>query len=260
MDDPAPPKLRRTWLSGYRIGDVDVLLAQFRLRVRGTAARAPQPQGQLLARRSPSATGRGAGERARRRARGGSGRVAHALEQTLEDARLDAARIRAAAALEEERARSQVEELLRLRDTLATTLRTVSRATSNARCRASRSPSRTRASARARAGCGARAGGVVAAPAVEPPAPAGDLFNGQVEVEAGPFQNFASLAAFEQALGGLSKVEDVYIRRFEGDRATIEITLQEPAALLDEMTQRLPYRLTVDVAEHDRIELEVADG
>jgi hypothetical protein len=172
------------------------------------------------------------------------------VEQMLEEARLDAARIRAAAALEEERARTRVEELLKLRDTLATTIRSV-----------------TRDFERTMAGVDEPA------PAPEPPrepepaAPVareisyasrtGDLFDRRVELEAGPFEDFASLAAFEQALVGLSKVEDVYIRRFEGDQATIELTLHEPAPLLDEMNERLPYRLTVDVAEHDRIALQV---
>jgi DivIVA protein len=36
MDDPAPtptPKLRRAWLAGYRVGDVEVLLAELRFKV-----------------------------------------------------------------------------------------------------------------------------------------------------------------------------------------------------------------------------------
>jgi cell division septum initiation protein DivIVA len=34
MDDPTPvPKLRRAWLAGYRVGDVEVLLAELRFKV-----------------------------------------------------------------------------------------------------------------------------------------------------------------------------------------------------------------------------------
>jgi hypothetical protein len=248
MDDFSSPKLRRAWLSGYRTADVEVLLAQFRMRVTGLGRELDNLKDRLLRTESERNEARAVANElsAEREVAIRAGRTQ--VEQMLEEARLDAARIRAAAALEEERTRTRVEELLKLRDTLATTIRSV-----------------TRDFERTMDG--------VEEPAQTPepePAPVlpqvlraphtGDLFDRRVELEAGPFEDFASLAAFEQALGGLSKVEDVYIRRFEGDQATMEVTLHEPAHLLDEMTARLPYRLTVDVAEHDRIAVKVGDA
>jgi hypothetical protein len=84
------------------------------------------------------------------------------------------------------------------------------------------------------------------------------MFDGRVELLVGPFDDFASLSAFERALGSLPKIEDVYIRRFADDRATIDVTLQEPASLIEDMTKRLPYRLDVQHADVDRIAVTVS--
>src|SRR5262249_18637137 len=92
------------------------------------------------------------------------------------------------------------------------------------------------------------------------PAPARDVFDCQIELDAGPFNDFAALAAFERALGSLPKVEDVYIRRFEGDRAIIDVTLEEPAPLLESMAERLPYRLDIQSAVADRISMTVSSA
>jgi hypothetical protein len=247
MDDFSSPKLRRAWLSGYRASDVEVLLVQFRMRVTGLQRELDSLKDRLLRTESERDGARAFADElaAEREVAIRAGRTQ--VEQMLEEARLDAARIRAAAALEEERARTRVEELLKLRDTLATTIRTVSR-----------DFERTMDGVEEQAPPEPEPAPVL--PDVVSAPPTGDLFDRRVELEAGPFEDFASLAAFEQALGGLSKVEDVYIRRFEGDQATIEVTLHEPAHLLDEMNARLPYRLTVDVAEHDRIAVKVGDA
>jgi hypothetical protein len=249
MDDFSTPKLRRAWLSGYRVSDVEVLLAQFRMRVTGLQRELDSLKDRLLRTESERDGARTlvAELSAERETAIRAGRTQ--VEQMLEEARLDAARIRAAAALEEERTRTRVEELLKLRDTLATTIRSVTRDFERTMAGVEEPPAAEPTPEPAPV--------APAVPDVFPAAHTGDLFDRRVELEAGPFEDFASLAAFEQALGGLSKVEDVYIRRFEGDQATIEVTLHEPAHLLDEMNARLPYRLTVDVAEHDRIALKV---
>jgi hypothetical protein len=218
MHDHSPPKLRRSWLSGYRVADVEVLRARLEL----TIAHLTQSLETVRARLAESEAERErlateVPERARAQADG-----------LLEAARLDAARIRATAALEEQQARTRVDELLRLQETLATTIR---RVTSDFEHTMSDEP--------------------------PPPGPAART----VELQAGPFRDFASLSAFEDALGTLSKVEEVYVRRFEGDRATIEVTLgEEPAALVDEMTARLPYTLSVDRTDADRIAVHVVGG
>jgi hypothetical protein len=245
MHDHSPLKLRRSWLSGYRVSDVAVLRARLEL----TIAHLTQALEASRARLAESEA-----ERERLAAEGSAIARAHA-DEIVEEARTDAARIRAAAALEEQQARARVEELLRLQSTLATTIRNV-----------------TRDFERAMAGA-EEPKPVPEPPAPEPipipaptpppppPPPAAHSLAHTVELDAGPFRDFASLSAFEDALGTLSKVDEVYVRRFEGDRATIEVTLgEEPAALLDEMAARLPYTLSVDRADADRIAVHVVGG
>ena len=80
-----------------------------------------------------------------------------------------------------------------------------------------------------------------------PRRPADDdpLFDTRVELDAGPFSDFAALSAFERSLAHLPKVEDVYVRRLADDRALIELTLSEAAPLLRTMHEVLPYALDV---------------
>lgn len=85
----------------------------------------------------------------------------------------------------------------------------------------------------------------------------GDLFPRQVEIDAGPFADFAELSAFERSLARLPKVEDVYIRRFGDDRAEIELTLSEERPLIHDLNSHLPYRVAV-TADDGRLQVEVA--
>lgn len=251
MDEHSLPKLRRSWLSGYRVADVEVLRARLELTIAHLTHELESARSRLA--ESERERDRQAAELARADAarEESAARGRQEADALLETARLDAARIRAAAALEDRQARTQVDELLRLRDTLAATIRAV-----------------TQDFERTMAGI---EGDPEPAPAPEPeptplppptppPPPPPPAAQQTVELEVGPFRDFASLSAFEEALGRLSTVEDVYVRRFEGDRATIEVTLGEPAALLDEMTSRLPYTLSVDRADADRIAVNVEAG
>jgi len=103
----------------------------------------------------------------------------------------------------------------------------------------------------------------LAIPAAPPPPPTSPavesegIFDTRVELDAGPFSDFAALSAFERALAHLPKVEDVYVRRLADDRALIELTLAEPAALLDSMRTALPYHLDVKSANRSRIVVNV---
>ena len=95
-----------------------------------------------------------------------------------------------------------------------------------------------------------------------PPVPAASgaddpVFETHVELDAGPFADFASLSAFERALAHLSRVDDVYVRRLADDRALIELTLSEPAALLATMRDSLPYQLDVKSATRSSLVLNV---
>ena len=60
------------------------------------------------------------------------------------------------------------------------------------------------------------------------------VFETRLELDAGPFSDFAALSAFERALAHLPKVEDVYVRRLADDRALIELTLNKVATLADD--------------------------
>jgi hypothetical protein len=83
------------------------------------------------------------------------------------------------------------------------------------------------------------------------------LFPRLVRLDAGPFSDFAELAAFERSLAGLPKVEDVYIRHFGDERAEIELTLTEETPLVHDLDQHLPYRLKTTPIDRDRLSVEV---
>ncbi len=83
------------------------------------------------------------------------------------------------------------------------------------------------------------------------------IFEPRVELDAGPFSDFASLSAFERALAQLAMVDDVYVRRLAEDRALIELTLSEPSPLLAAMFESLPYELDVRSANRSKLVLNV---
>lgn len=93
--------------------------------------------------------------------------------------------------------------------------------------------------------------------AVPDDAAPGEMFGRRVEVDAGPFADFAELHAFERALAALPSVDDVHVRRFTQDRAEIELTLSAETALARDLTARLPYRMDVDVSGENRLAVQV---
>ena len=101
----------------------------------------------------------------------------------------------------------------------------------------------------------------VAPPPVSPPAPAAQeepVFEKRLELDAGPFSDFAALSAFERALGHLPEVEEVYVRRLADDRALIELTLNKVGPLLQTMRGSLPYALDVRSASRSKIVVNVS--
>jgi DivIVA protein len=94
------------------------------------------------------------------------------------------------------------------------------------------------------------------------PAPAAaqeePVFETRLELDAGPFSDFAALSAFERALGHLSEVEEVYVRRLADDRALIELTLNRAAPLLQTMRESLPYVIDVRSASRSKIVVNVS--
>ena len=101
----------------------------------------------------------------------------------------------------------------------------------------------------------------VAPPPVSPPPPAAQeepVFEERLELDAGPFSDFAALSAFERALGHLPEVEEVYVRRLADGRALIELTLNKAAPLLQTMRESLPYALDVRSASRSKIVVNVS--
>lgn len=95
----------------------------------------------------------------------------------------------------------------------------------------------------------------------EDPAPAEDsLFAERVELDAGPFLDFDSIADFERELARLPNVDDVYVSRIEGERAVIELTMAASAALVAEMREHLPYALRVRSGDDAHLVMDVAAG
>jgi hypothetical protein len=102
-----------------------------------------------------------------------------------------------------------------------------------------------------------------AAPEGEEPSPvsrghgAEQVFDGRVELDAGPFGDFAALSAFERAVARVPHVSDVYVRRFAEDRAAIEVTLSGPTPLVGGLAAVLPYPVDVRAVSEERISLDV---
>ena len=86
-----------------------------------------------------------------------------------------------------------------------------------------------------------------------------DVFNGLIEVEVGPLSDFDQLASFEDAANGIGAADEISVKRFTQGRATLELHLSEPVALLTELEERAPFEFTVRDTRNDRVVLDV-DG
>jgi hypothetical protein len=85
----------------------------------------------------------------------------------------------------------------------------------------------------------------------------GRVFDRRLELDAGPFPDFAALSAFERTLARVANVTDVYVRRFANDRATVEVTLGAPTAFVGAMTSALPYPVDVEQVDDERVSVTV---
>lgn len=84
----------------------------------------------------------------------------------------------------------------------------------------------------------------------------GHRFVGRLELDAGPFRDFAEVSAFEGALGELPDVQAVSLRLFGDGRATLDVVLAGERPLLEDLSQ-LPYRLTAQAPATDRLVVDV---
>jgi hypothetical protein len=92
-------------------------------------------------------------------------------------------------------------------------------------------------------------------------APSGDVFDGLVEIEVGPLDDFSQLVGFEDAAGGIAATSQISVKRFASGRATLEMQLAEPVELLRELEERAPFAFRVRDRRFDRVVLDVgADG
>jgi septal ring factor EnvC (AmiA/AmiB activator) len=84
----------------------------------------------------------------------------------------------------------------------------------------------------------------------------GHRFAGRLELDAGPFRDFAEVSAFERALGELPDVAGVSLRLFGDGRATLDVVLAGERPLLEDLT-RLPYRVSAQAPATDRLVVDV---
>lgn len=84
-----------------------------------------------------------------------------------------------------------------------------------------------------------------------------EVFEGMVEVEVGPLEDFSQLVGFEDAAGAIGATSEISVRRFARGRATLEMRLAEPVELLRELEQRSPFEFRVRDRRFDRLVLDV---
>lgn len=87
--------------------------------------------------------------------------------------------------------------------------------------------------------------------------PVGDVFEGAVEIEVGPLDDFSQLVGFEDAAGAIAASAQISVKRFAQGRATLELRLAQPVELLRELEQRAPFAFEVREQRSDRIVLDV---
>jgi hypothetical protein len=274
MADSTNQRLRRSLL-GYRRTEVEVALAELRLTLRHvqedlaeTRARATSVEAELRearieldSRRARETEIQQAFDASQQRVREIELSAEASARAILAEAEEKASRTRSEAHLRTESVSGQIDELLNLRDTLVQTMRGVIRDFDYAVERVEKGESVLQAEPVALPQVVQNGNGAHPAPP-GPPRENGpedeQRFEGRVELEAGPFGDFAALSSFERGLARLGGVEDVYVRRFAGERALIELTLAEPLALIGAMRDTLPYGLEVQSLEAGRVSLKVA--
>jgi hypothetical protein len=85
----------------------------------------------------------------------------------------------------------------------------------------------------------------------------GEVFDGLVEVEVGPLNDFSQLVGFEDAAAGIGATSEVSVKRFTQGRATLAMRFKHPVELLRELEERAPFEFKVRDTRTDRIVLDV---
>jgi hypothetical protein len=89
------------------------------------------------------------------------------------------------------------------------------------------------------------------------PDPADTLLSGDVTIDAAPFDDLATLAAFEQALQRVHGVVGVYVRALDAGRATIDVRLAGPVALAAALRATAPLAFAVTDVRDGRLTLAI---
>jgi hypothetical protein len=89
--------------------------------------------------------------------------------------------------------------------------------------------------------------------------PADGRYAGEVEIEVGPFKDFAQLTMFEDAAAGVQGASDIGVKRFSDRRATFSMNLENPVELLRELEERAPFDFIVRDTRRDGLVLDVED-
>ena len=258
----------RLRLLGYSRRKVEVALAEGRMAVEQLREQAQQLQEQIARLGGDNERMRGELEATRarehelQRMRVAAEQNAVAIEEDarsraraiVADAEERAAQARGEASLRAEEASRQIDELLHVREGIAAAMRAAMQRLEREVARIERGELETQAEHEQPA--------EISEPHAAHAAPRADgdgrVFDPAVELDAGPFADFAELSSFERALGRMPKVQDVYIRRFADERATIELTLVEPAPLLDLLHDVMPLDFDVVAATSSSLKLTVA--
>jgi hypothetical protein len=85
----------------------------------------------------------------------------------------------------------------------------------------------------------------------------GELFEGRIELEIGPLEDFSQLVGIEDAAAAIAATSEISVKRFTRRRATLEMRLAEPVALLRELEERAPFEFRVRDTRSDRVVLDV---
>jgi hypothetical protein len=88
--------------------------------------------------------------------------------------------------------------------------------------------------------------------------PADTLLSGHVVIDAAPFADFATLAAFEQALARTPGVVAVDVRTLDAGRATIDVSLAGPLPLGSALRATAPVAFAVTAADEGRLSLALS--
>ena len=244
MNEGFIPLRMRRFGGGYRPEDVVIALGELRLSIRQLQSELEAARRRAEDAETQARVARTEADSLRARERelndAATSAYAHAaeVEQTaqaraaaiLAQAEEQAARTRTDAHLQVEETAQQFEELLRLKAELSQRLRGVLREFEDAVARVEQGRPVTPP---AQAAPATRAWEIEIPDAPPPPREGDDaIFEPHVELDAGPFGDFASLSAFERAVSQLPRMDDVYVRRFDGERAWIEVTMSERGPFL----------------------------